>query len=150
MLIASDIYEIIKKNMPIPCVDLVVVDKDKKILMLKRKNDPAKGKWWFPGGRVHFNEPRTEAVKRKAKKECGLDITKIRELGTKDLILHNSDATLSHAITTVFLVRVEGTIVLDEQSESFEYKTAKEWLSSDIDLFLKHAINEAEGFLDER
>lgn len=150
MLIANKTYEIIKKSMPIPCVDLIVVNGQNEILMLKRSNDPAKGKWWFPGGRVHFNETRTEAVKRKAKQECGLNISKIRELGTKDLVLHNSDATLSHAITTVFLVHVEGTIVLDEQSESFEYKNAKEWLSSDIDLFLKHAIAEAEGFLYEQ
>lgn len=135
--------------MPIPCVDLIVVNGQNEILMLKRTNDPAKGEWWFPGGRVHFNETRIDAAKRKVKQECGVEITEIRELGTKDLVLRNSDMTLSHAITTLFMVHVEGNIVLDEQSESYEYKSPKEWLSLDIDPFLKNAIGETEGFFNE-
>lgn len=150
MLIESSVYEIIKKSMPIPCVDLIVIDKDGNILMLLRNNDPAKDQWWFPGGRVLFNERRIDAVHRKLKEECGLEATRIREIGTKDLILTNSDGTLSHAITTVFAVFADGEVILDDQSQIYEQKNAAEWLQSDLHAFLKNAITEAQGVIDER
>lgn len=140
MLIANGTYEIIKKSMPIPCVDLIVVNGQNEILMLKRTNDPAKGEWWFPGGRVHFNETRIEAVMRKLKQECGLEAKKIQEIGTTDLILENSDNTLSHAITTVYKVEANGDVIIDEQSRTYAQKTPKEWLSCDIHIFLKDML----------
>lgn len=140
MLIEEKLYETIRQSFPIPCVDIVVVDNDEKILMLKRSNDPAKGEWWFPGGRVHFNETRPDAVNRKLKEECGLVATDIREVATKDLILRNSDGTLSHAITTVYVVHAAGEIILDDQSQTYAKKSATEWLACDLDEFLKATI----------
>ena len=65
MLIPEDIYRLVKQAMPIPCVDLIVIDKLGRALLVKRANYPALGEWWFPGGRVHFLETRHGAVKRK-------------------------------------------------------------------------------------
>lgn len=140
MLIEEKLYETIRQSFPIPCVDIVVVNNDEKILMLKRSNDPAKGEWWFPGGRVHFNETRPDAVHRKLKEECGLVATDIREVATKDLILRNSDGTLSHAITTVYIVHAAGEIILDDQSQTYAQKSAPEWLAYNLDEFLKATI----------
>lgn len=150
MLIESSVYEIIKKSMPIPCVDLIVIDRNGNILMLLRKNDPAKGQWWFPGGRVLFNETRVDTACRKLKEECGLEATQIREIGTKDLILTNSDGTLSHAITTVYAVFADGEIILDDQSQIYAQKNAAQWLQSDLHAFLKNSITEAKGLIDEK
>lgn len=150
MLIESSVYEIIKKSMPIPCVDLIVIDKSGNILMLLRNNDPAKGQWWFPGGRVLFNETRLDAAHRKLKEECGLEATQILEIGTKDLILTNLDGTLSHAITTVYAVFADGEVILDDQSQVYAQKNAEQWLQSDLHEFLKNAIKEAKGLIDER
>ncbi|MEA2053695.1 MAG: NUDIX hydrolase [Candidatus Thermoplasmatota archaeon] len=55
-------------------VDGVVI-KDKKILLIKRKNDPFKGRWALPGGFVEYGETVEEAVVREVKEETGLETT---------------------------------------------------------------------------
>lgn len=140
MLIDKGLYHQIKALMPIPCVDLVVINDKNEILMLKRSNDPAKGEWWFPGGRVHFGEKREDAVFRKLQQECGLSTIKIHEIGTDDLVLKNSDGTISHAITTVFLVKACGEVILDSQSFESKWDTPSEWLKSINNDFLSKYI----------
>ena len=49
--IPLELYKRIHKTMPIPCVDVVIRHKD-RFLLCKRKNEPAKGLYWFVGGRV--------------------------------------------------------------------------------------------------
>ena len=64
-------YIQIQEMMPVLCVDVVIIHQG-KCLLLKRKNHPAKGKWWFPGGRMLKNETIEHAVKRKAAEEVNL------------------------------------------------------------------------------
>lgn len=45
-----------------------------KILLEKRGNEPAKGKWTVPGGVVKVGETLEEAVVRETKEETGLDV----------------------------------------------------------------------------
>jgi len=64
-----------------------------EILMVKRKNPPAKGLWGFPGGGIEFGETIKEAAKREVKEETGLnaDIGKILTFGEaieKDKDIH--------------------------------------------------------------
>ena len=71
MRISDTVYNHILEMIPILCVDVVVVHQG-KCLLLKRKNHPAKGQWWFPGGRILKNETIEHAVKRKADEEVNL------------------------------------------------------------------------------
>ncbi len=113
MLISDDVYDVIKKSFPIPCIDLIIQNSAGEVLLLKRKNEPAKNQWWFPGGRILFGETRNEAVARKIKKECGISGTVVEDLGTFDLFLTfkstEEDPVLSHGISTFFL---SGQIVM--------------------------------------
>ena len=52
---------------------------DGKILLIKRKNEPYKGKWALPGGFVEYGEKVEDAVIREVLEETGLK-TKIREI----------------------------------------------------------------------
>ena len=51
----------------------------KKILLIKRKNNPFKGLWALPGGFVNYGENVENAVVREVKEETGLT-TKIKAL----------------------------------------------------------------------
>ena len=129
--ILGRLYNQIIQLLPIVCVDLLVVDATKKILMLKRKNPPANGEWWFPGGRVYHGELRKDAALRKLNEECGLKALSIKELGTFDLIFDVVPSNYaSHGVTTVFNVSVEKRqLVIDDQSIEYAWKLPAKWLS---------------------
>jgi colanic acid biosynthesis protein WcaH len=71
MYIPDADYDKILEMIPILCVDVVIVNQA-KCLLLKRKNHPAKGQWWFPGGRMLKSETIEQAVNRKTAEEVNL------------------------------------------------------------------------------
>lgn len=121
------LYRQIRMIMPIVCVDLVVMDRKGKLLLVKRNNDPAKGEWWFPGGRVFYGETRIEAAKRKLQEECGLAADSLRELFTEDCILHSAGGG-SHAVTTFYMADTfNGNVSLDAQSREYSWEALDDW-----------------------
>lgn len=136
MFIEEILYAEIVKSMPIPCVDLVVVDQADRILLLKRKNEPASNQWWFPGGRVLVNELRSEAARRKLKEECGLSqCDAFEELATFDWLFSFGEGQRIHSITTLFKVVVDSrnVIALDEQSHEARWDTLQNWVHTSLD-----------------
>ncbi len=64
----------------------VIIVKDGKVLMGKRKNAHGAGMWSFPGGHLEFNEEIEACVKREVREETGISIKNIRKLGfTNDI-----------------------------------------------------------------
>ena len=55
----------------------VVIIKDDKTLLAKRKGSHAAGSWGSLGGHVEFGETPIETVKREAKEELGIEIGNI-------------------------------------------------------------------------
>ena len=60
-------------KMPVVGVGAVIIE-DGKILLIKRGNEPSKGKWSIPGGIVKVGEELVTALRREVKEEVGLDI----------------------------------------------------------------------------
>lgn len=143
MLVSEELYSRILQVMPIPCVDLLVVDDAGKVLLLLRRNEPAAGQWWFPGGRVLFGEPRFDAAKRKLQEECGLFLTQFQEIGTFDLLFNNGSDECVHSITTLFKVQVgpEHNIRLDHQSHEACWFTPQEWLGRELHPFVRSGLS---------
>lgn len=52
-----------------------VIVRDDELLMVKRGNDPGKGLWSLPGGRVESGEYLADALRREVAEETGLDVT---------------------------------------------------------------------------
>ena len=71
------LYDQIEQLMPIASVEAVIVIEG-SLLFLKRKNNPAVGQWWFPGGRIHRGESFEETLYREVKEETGLEIESYR------------------------------------------------------------------------
>ena len=47
---------------------------DGYILLIRRGQAPAQGKWTLPGGVIELGEAPEEAITREVREECGLDI----------------------------------------------------------------------------
>ena len=71
MIIPAEFYRAFVAYMPILCVDLIIRNGN-KVLLVKRANEPLKGEWWIPGGRVFKGESLIDAARRKA-------ITEVRQ-----------------------------------------------------------------------
>lgn len=69
---------------PAVTVDAVVLwlqPQDLQVLLIKRKKDPFKGCWAFPGGFMDMDEPPEVAVVRELKEEAGLELQNVVQLG---------------------------------------------------------------------
>lgn len=143
MIIDEILYQQIVRVMPIPCVDLVVVNDLGHLLLLKRTNEPARDEWWFPGGRVHYLETRIDAAARKLREECGLEVIELVELDTFDVILERLDnGSKLHGITTVYIAKVSSlSITLDEQNSDAEWRFPFDWLKHQLNPFVEKAIS---------
>ena len=58
--------------LPLGSADLVVLNAEGQMLLGLRRNAPAQGWWFTPGGRVRKNEPFGECLQRVATMELGL------------------------------------------------------------------------------
>ncbi len=70
--IPGDLYGLILANVPIACVDVVIIEAG-AVLLVRRQDPPAAGDWWVPGGRVLKGERMRDTARRKAREEVGLD-----------------------------------------------------------------------------
>jgi colanic acid biosynthesis protein WcaH len=68
---------------PLVSIDLIVRDADGRVLLGRRTNEPAKGFWFVPGGRIHKDERITTAFRRITAAELGkpFEIAQARFLG---------------------------------------------------------------------
>jgi ADP-ribose pyrophosphatase YjhB (NUDIX family) len=57
---------------PLPATAAVILDHGDHLLLVKRKMEPAKGKWCLPGGFVELDEGPAQGVVRELAEETGL------------------------------------------------------------------------------
>jgi colanic acid biosynthesis protein WcaH len=58
---------------PLVAIDLIVRSPDGRILLGWRSNEPARGCWFSPGGRISKNEALAAAFKRISRAELGVE-----------------------------------------------------------------------------
>jgi len=56
----------------------IIITKDDKVLLMKRKGPHGQGTWSTPGGHLDFGETPEGCAAREAKEEVGLDVVGIR------------------------------------------------------------------------
>ncbi len=107
-LIPKDRFKKIIQLVPICCADAIIKRRN-SFLLVKRGESPAKNRWWFPGGRVLFNESLQSAVKRKLKEELNIKkIKQIKFLGVGETRFKKGKfGKPAHTINNVFLVELE-------------------------------------------
>ncbi|GAB7548512.1 GDP-mannose mannosyl hydrolase [Cupriavidus sp. 8B] len=71
MLARSDFLSVVA-NTPLVSIDLLVTDVQGRVLLGRRRNRPAKGSWFVPGGRIRKDEGLDAAFRRIVADELGL------------------------------------------------------------------------------
>ncbi len=74
MFLSKNDFSSVIKNTPLISIDLIVKNSKEEVLLGKRINEPAKGSWFVPGGRILKDETLDEAFSRIAREELGLDL----------------------------------------------------------------------------
>ncbi|MEB3242395.1 MAG: NUDIX domain-containing protein [Cyanobacteriota bacterium] len=62
------------RDAPLVAIDLLLEDPDGRLLVGLRQNEPARGWWFVPGGRVRKGEALAEALARIARSELALPL----------------------------------------------------------------------------
>lgn len=121
--IPSTDWETIVRNVPIISVDLVV-RQGRSIVLGKRKNEPAEGEWFTPGGAVLKHEHLKEAVHRIAAEELGIEVTIEKQLGVYEHFWNEAeldDVDGKHYVRIGYLTSFEGgELRADEQHSAIE------------------------------
>ncbi len=117
--------EICAFNNPKATVTAIII-KGNKLLVLKRNEEPFKGKWDLPGGYMSGNiESAEEALKRELKEEFGIDnikLTFIRSTTGSAQWKNKNYATFNN----FYLTEIEGEIKLNEENSEYTYVDLKD------------------------
>ena len=106
-MIPTNLYQQILEYLPIFCIDLVLYHQG-KVLLTYRTQQPAKDQWWIQGGRVFKNETFSQAVQRLAKREIGIEVEILNQIGTYEVFFEQGilpTKTGIHDVAVCFLVK---------------------------------------------
>ena len=86
-------------------------------MFLRRNNNPVKGQWWFPGGRIRKGETFEETLIREVKEETGLDVIESELVNVYSRIFNER-----HDITIAYLCKCRlDKITLDNEHSEYTY-----------------------------
>jgi len=149
MKIPTEVYSQVVESVPIVCVDMVL-HQNGKVLLVKRKYEPEKGIWWVPGGRILKNEKLGDACIRKIFQETGLKVSIKRQLPWAEYFNEKSCfenvKTGTHSIVARFLVEPEEEnqdVSVDKTSSDFKWI---EKIEEDLEPYVKKVIVESGVF----
>lgn len=107
----------------IKCGIAVMVMKNGKILLGKRKGAHGAGKYAFPGGKLEWWESFEECIKREVREETGIEIKNIRFLRLQNFKLYDK-----HFVDVGFLVDWQ-----DGEPKIMEPEKCEGWAWYDMD-----------------
>lgn len=100
---------------PTPTVD-IIIEKNDRIVLITRKNEPFKGKLAIPGGFVNEGELIEERAIVEAKEETSLDVELKEILGVYSIPDRDPRG---HLMTTVFIAEPKAGIVKGGDDAAF-------------------------------
>lgn len=118
-------FQNVVEHAPLFAIDLVIMNDKQQILLGKRKNAPARGYWFVPGGRVFKNENLDSAFKRICKTELGKELERSDSqlLGVYDHFYDESafsESISTHYINAAHLISLRHPSQFDLQAQHSE------------------------------
>ena len=134
----KDEFAQVVRNTPLVSIDLIIRNPDQSVLVGLRTNEPAKGKWFVPGGVIRKYERLADAFARIAKAEIGLEasIDGARFVGVYEH-LYDSNVFGEEGFGTHYVVLAhqldldhQPPLESDRQHSGFRWMTPAELISS--------------------
>ena len=127
-MLAAKTFKTVIENTPLVSIDLCLICNG-QILLGKRRNEPLKGIWFTPGGRIHKNETWQDALLRIAEVELGLGDTAVESFSLMcvwDHFYNNSaldQNTSTHYVNLPHYAEFKSRpdITLDDQHGDFKW-----------------------------
>jgi ADP-ribose pyrophosphatase YjhB (NUDIX family) len=109
-------------DQPVVGIGAVIIQ-DGKIALIKRGNEPSKGKWTIPGGLVELGESLEAAVIRETKEEVSLEVDNPRLIGVVDNVdLDEEGKVKYHYVIIDYLLQVKsGNIQAASDAEELRW-----------------------------
>ena len=147
-MIPNELYQQILEHMPIFCIDIVLYHQG-KVLLTYRTQEPAINQWWIQGGRVFKNETFSQAVQRLAKREIGIEVEIITQIGTYEVFFEQGIFETKsgiHDVAVCFLVKPKDSTEIELDQTHTKWK----WIGrieSDLDPYVKKVLEDAKIIL---
>ncbi len=120
--------------------DCVVFDERGRVLLIRRKNDPYRNCYAFPGGFIEVGETAEHCAVRELKEETGIIADELRLIGVYS---DPGRDPRHHTITIAYLVSVKGQNPMagdDAAAAEFKEDATNETLAFDHNLILRDAL----------
>ena len=102
IIIAKIGVESMKYQNPKATVDMVILEQNQSVVLVKRANPPYLNCWALPGGFVELGEKVEDAVLRESKEETGLEVEILKLVGVYS---DPGRDPRGHTISIVYLCR---------------------------------------------
>jgi colanic acid biosynthesis protein WcaH len=136
-MLDTESFKKLVENAPLVSIDLCLVCNG-QLLLGKRNNEPLKGHWFTPGGRILKNEPWADCLRRVARSELGLEIRSPENfslMGIWDHFYNNSavsEIVSTHYVNLPLYMRMEKkpNLLLDPQHDELCWFDLEEVVNS--------------------
>jgi 8-oxo-dGTP diphosphatase len=132
---------------PLLTTDCVMFDRDGRVLLIRRKNEPFKGAYALPGGFVDIGETVEAACRREVLEEVGVTVSALQLVGVYS---DPGRDPRGPTVSVAYLSRLPDTPSPKAGSDAESAEWVKNWRA--LDLAFDHAkiIADAERFMTAR
>ena len=131
-------FDSVVRLTPLVAIDMIVRSPDGRVLLGRRNNEPARGRFFVPGGRITKNETLAAAFSRISLAELGVEkkMEEARFLGVYEHFFstnnHEQPGFGTHYVTLAYEVAspVQDALLPKDQHAEYLWKTEAELLSS--------------------
>jgi colanic acid biosynthesis protein WcaH len=136
MFLDKDTFSTVINNTPLVSIDLIVKNSEEKVLLGKRVNQPAKGYWFVPGGRIYKDERLDAAFSRTVKDEIGLKLKREEAefYGLYEHFYDNNvfnDAFSTHYVVLAHKIITDDVLTLNNQHTEYRWFNIAELLQDE-------------------
>jgi colanic acid biosynthesis protein WcaH len=143
MLSEVDFLEVVRLT-PLVSIDLIVTDGNRRVLVGQRRNRPAQGTWFVPGGRIKKDESLDAAFTRIVNDELGIASVERSASRLYGVFEHRYDDNFAgvpgittHYVVLAYAMPLSATVPIGRFDQHSEYA----WLLPD-NLLLRDDVHE--------